>query len=899
MEINEKEILILIKNVIKTYEIDSYFFDESKNKYRVVYKNNSKEYSINKENVIILKNPVKLDVNLYKFKTKRGKELFNIKEVYLFTEEKHYYYIVLGNGESLRYSEDDIDVKESLLLNKEFSNKIEYLKKISKINDLKNKETGEKLLEKRINKINFFEDSALKTFINKDEISKRDVKTLIFPFGCNNSQYHAVLNAIQNNISVIEGPPGTGKTQTILNIISNILINNENVQVVSNNNSAIENIFDKMEKESLDFIIAKLGKSENKGNFLQSQSGSYPDLKNWQRHNIDEILEQIKNKSEKLKLFFDSSEKKSRLIDELNDYICEKEYYLKYIKENNIDLVWIEKCKKVKSNKILKLLLNVDKKRKLSIFNKIVCCRYGIIEFSQFNKMLVGDIIIKLRYLFDLYKINEIRNEIQANNSILEDNKYLLHEVTELSMYVLKNYLYSRYNNREKKIFSEKEIGDKEFLFEYPIVLSTTFSSSTNNRNNIFDYLIMDEASQVDVATGALSLSTAKNAIIVGDLKQLPNVIDADARRQAKEILNDVIVPEGLEFDISFLQSVITFVTNVPRVLLREHYRCHPKIIGFCNKEFYNGNLLVMTNDKDEKDVIKCIKTVKGNHETDKRNYRELDVIKNEILPELANNANIGIITPYNNQVDIIEKYFNENTIHKNIEVGTIHKFQGREKEVIIISTVDNNETGFIDDKMLNVAISRAKNKLYLVTTGNDEYVGKSVNDFIDYIAYNNFEVKESNIRSAFDCLYKQYDKLREGIISRIKIISQYDSENIMYDLIVHLLNERFERYDVLFNYPMNLLIKDFCLLKNNVELQYAKNPFTHIDFLIYNKITKKPTLAIEVDGYSFHKEGTKQYNRDIMKNRILEIYNIPIIRFSTKESSIKEKLEKILNEIL
>lgn len=899
MEINEKEILILIKNVIKTYEIDSYFFDESINKYRVVYKNNVKEYYINKENVIILKNPVKLDVNLYKFKTKRGKELFNIKEVYLFTEEKHYYYIVLGNGESLRYSEDDIDVKESLLLNKEFSSKIEYLKKISKINDLKNKETGEKLLEKRINKINFFNESALKTFISKDEISKRNVKTLIFPFGCNNSQYQAVLNAMQNNISVIEGPPGTGKTQTILNIISNILINDENVQVVSNNNSAIENIFDKMEKESLDFFIAKLGNSENKDSFLQNQNDRYPDLKNWQSYDINEIYEQIKSKSEKLKLLFCSGEKKAHLIDELNEYIYEKEYYLKYIKENNINLAWIGKSKKVKSSKILKLLFDVDTKRKLGVFNKIVCCIYGIIEFNQFNKISLNEVIIKLRYLFNLFKINEIKNEIETNNTILEDNKYLLGEVTELSMHVLKNHLFNKYYNREKKIFSEKEIGDKEFLFEYPIVLSTTFSSSTNNRDNVFDYLIMDEASQVDVATGALSLSTAKNAIIVGDLKQLPNVIDADARRQAKKILNDVIVPEGLEFDISFLQSVITFVPNVPRVLLREHYRCHPKIIGFCNKEFYNGNLLVMTNDKDEKDVIKCIKTVKGNHETDKRNYRELDVIKNEIFPELANNANIGIITPYNNQVDIIEKYFNENTIHQNIEVGTIHKFQGREKEVIIISTVDNNETGFIDDKMLNVAISRAKNKLYLVTTGNDEYVGKSVNDFIDYIAYHNFEVKESNIRSVFDCLYKQYDKLRKEIISRIKIVSQYDSENVMYDLINRVLNEKFDRYDVIFNYPMNLLIKDFSLLKNNDEIQYAKNTFTHIDFLIYNKITKKSILAIEVDGYSFHKEGTKQHNRDIMKDHILQTYNIPIIRFSTKESNIKEKLENKISEII
>ena len=67
----------------------------------------------------------------------------------------------------------------------------------------------------------------------------------IFPFGCNNSQYVAVKRAMENQISVIQGPPGTGKTQTILNIIANILIQGKTVQVVSNNNSATENVFEK------------------------------------------------------------------------------------------------------------------------------------------------------------------------------------------------------------------------------------------------------------------------------------------------------------------------------------------------------------------------------------------------------------------------------------------------------------------------------------------------------------------------------------------------------------------------------------------------------------------------------------------------------------------------------
>ena len=68
------------------------------------------------------------------------------------------------------------------------------------------------------------------------------------------------------------------------------------------------------------------------------------------------------------------------------------------------------------------------------------------------------------------------------------------------------------------------------------IVLSTTFSSVSSLGNYTYDYLIMDEASQVDIATGALALSSAENAVVVGDLKQLPNVVTPEIKMQSDEI---------------------------------------------------------------------------------------------------------------------------------------------------------------------------------------------------------------------------------------------------------------------------------------------------------------------------------------------------------------------------
>lgn len=82
---------------------------------------------------------------------------------------------------------------------------------------------------------------------------------MIFPFGLNESQLLAVERAFSSQISVIEGPPGTGKTQTILNIVANILIQNKTVAILSNNNSAVSNVYEKMDKQQLGYVVARPG----------------------------------------------------------------------------------------------------------------------------------------------------------------------------------------------------------------------------------------------------------------------------------------------------------------------------------------------------------------------------------------------------------------------------------------------------------------------------------------------------------------------------------------------------------------------------------------------------------------------------------------------------------------
>ena len=253
-----------------------------------------------------------------------------------------------------------------------------------------------------------------------------------------------------------------------------------------------------------------------------------------------------------------------------------------------------------------------------------------------------------------------------------------------------------------------------------------------------------------------------------------------------------------------------------------------------------------------------------------------------------------GIIAPYKNQVKATANQVD------GIDVDTVHKFQGKEKDNIIISTVDDEISDFADDPyLINVAVSRAKKKLLLVVTGNEQTKERNIIDLIDYIQYNNFEVADSKIYSIFDYLYKQYTKKRVEYLQKYKKVSEYDSENLMYSLVKEIIaDNKYAYLDVVCRFPLNMLIRDPKLLSEQ-ECQYAMNPATHLDFLVYNRISKKPVLAIEVDGYEYHQDNTVQASRDLLKNHIMELYEIPLLRFKTNGSCEREAIIEMLDKLI
>ena len=799
-------------------------------------------------------------------------------------------------------------VSRSVLEDSRASDVLLYLKEVSFVNPIADEE-GNRLLAKRYRQIDFVDEkSALARYLSgkNDESVSEKPSFIIYPFGCNKSQKKAVENALSNKLSVVQGPPGTGKTQTILTIIANLLVQNKTAELVSNNNSAVDNVREKLEGYGLSFLVASLGSSDNKKLFLTSQTGTYPDISDW-KMSAEEMrngISRIRKLSESLDKYYEIQESRQNKIAELSQIDTESSHFSLFFQvlDNS------GRCT-MPSQKLISLLqrysIYFQSHERLSIAKRIAAVFFRKVltwkeSFSSGQDILTG-------FQSEFYRIRrkELQDEIDSLDGMISgfDMGGKQKELSDMSLRILKAFLYNRFGEKtSRQVFTEDDLwySPDSVLAEYPIITSTSFSSSSSLRSRMYDYVIIDEASQCDIATGALSLLSAKNAVIVGDIRQLQNVVTEADRKYAESVFMKYDLPEPYKYSSeSFLASVCALFPDIPSVMLREHYRCQPWIIGFCNEKFYGNELIIMTDDEKRKDEIELFLTAPGHHSREHANLRQAEVIAKEVLPSLPEDTgSIGIITPYQNNVRLIRSVIGRD----DIKVDTIHSFQGREMDTIIFSTSDDIITEFSDSPMLiNVAVSRAKHRFILVASSDPQPSASNIHDLISYISYSSFKPIRSGIVSVFDLLYEQSTKARMEFLANHRRISSYDSENLMFSAIEDIIGSPvFSRYSfkVVCHYPVRYLFRDTSVLSEDERL-YLSRTGTHVDFLIYRAIGKEPVVAIEVDGFQYHKEGSRQHERDLLKDSIFSKYGFPLLRFRTNGSGECGRIQEFLNQYI
>ena len=252
----------------------------------------------------------------------------------------------------------------------------------------------------------------------------------------------------------------------------------------------------------------------------------------------------------------------------------------------------------------------------------------------------------------------------------------------------------------------------------------------------IFDLLVIDEASQCSIAHVLPLAYRARRVVVIGDPNQLTPVVTLDRRSQTRLAAsagwtNEEVRRQALSVGDDSAFTAYAARHRGPPLLLTEHYRCHPAIARFINEQFYGGMLRVLTKvDEFETGTSGLVlvntpgATRPGPH-GGAVNHAEADAIVRWILEHPAESGSIGVVTPFAAQRHAIEHRLQRALgpdSAASIRVGTAHRFQGDECDVVLFSPVVAADAGagtlrWVEEQrnLVNVAVSRARRALVVL----------------------------------------------------------------------------------------------------------------------------------------------------------------------------------------
>jgi hypothetical protein len=258
----------------------------------------------------------------------------------------------------------------------------------------------------------------------------------------------------------------------------------------------------------------------------------------------------------------------------------------------------------------------------------------------------------------------------------------------------------------------------------------------------MFDLIIIDEASQCDIASALPLLYRAHHAVVCGDPKQLRHLSflrEDRLRGIATQHGLTAIEREQWNYRTHSLLDAVNqaLPTQDDVILLDEHYRSLPQIIEFSNRHFYGGSLRVMSRRPDTIGLRSVeLKRVSGKRRKEGYNVEEADAIIKEIeriakaesKRDPRSKSSVGVLSPYRDQVNYLNKALAAKLKPRALQdhqvtVGTAHTFQGDERDIMLISfAVDPTShratlTFLNQENLFNVAVTRARQRQVIFTS--------------------------------------------------------------------------------------------------------------------------------------------------------------------------------------
>ena len=756
----------------------------------------------------------------------------------------------------------------------------------------------------------------------------------------------SIIEDLDNIINILELFGNQDILKRYINILNIYKMQDENLCYIESNFSKIESIilnynkyvnYVRREYENSDSIIIKY-KDININEFevLKKYIKEYKSFNNF----INRIFnkDKLSEYTRKIKHIYNEFVPNEK--SEINSFEVLFEIY-DYINSEGIkDEIDFEIYKNIiidnKINDNLQLIRNYKENINILLKNKE---KYKNILSELTEKNVFEDHSKLFDLLCDYLRLFTLKDELESIFGEIPISNYLAYKnemqslITTKTAMIMDDRVINFYENNSNSAMTLKKIIQSKRKFPkndfdklknaFPCILAgiRDYAEYIPLELNMFDLVIIDEASQVSIAQALPALIRAKKVLVLGDKKQFSNVKSNQAKTEInneyknsikrcfeQSEYSNITTSTKLDyFDIK--SSVLEFFEHISnyQAMLFKYFRGYDAIISYSNKFFYQGKLQVMKiRGKNINEVLKfdLLKHDDLLEAVPKTNMIECNFIKEKLL-ELLNEGykgSVGVITPHTNQQKLIfnvihnlpEYYDLKNKF--NLKVMTFDSCQGEERDIIFYSMVatikddklygifpkslaniDLEEDGNLRAQRLNVGFSRAKECMHFV-------LSKDVSLF------------NGEIGTALK-FYKNYLETakKEKSIELTDKNSPQESLVMKYFYETDFWKENHENIEFLPQFELGKYLKQ-------LDSAYI-HPLYCVDFLLlYNNNGKTQKIVIEYDGFKEHfedllnvdKDNYNNYykDEDIYRQKVLESYGYKFLRinkFNIGDNPVKE----------
>lgn len=602
-------------------------------------------------------------------------------------------------------------------------------------------------------------NSILASTSKQEEDSKMDIRV---PSILSDGQNKVLENSLRYSKSIVIGPPGTGKSFTIANVAIDHVLRGKSVLIVSKTDEAVDVVLEKLTELGLATAAMRPGR---KGYAREIRKRIKLLLMKSYRAGLEERTREMKADAYFDKLLL------AELEEQFNEVLDKEMNWGNLLYQNRNKRGVIANLKKK----------YVKWKTKFAVPNWVISQQY----------------YAKKKFLLKKYeKLAVFGYEEQLNRFLQTHRSHLAGFLKAINAYSL---------SKQETLFQELDFS--QLLRTFPIWLCklSDLYEALPLQKDLFDLVIIDEASQVDLASIMPALQRAKKVMVVGDPNQLRH-FSFVARSQQEALKRKIglgeLRSELLNYrdasilDICFEQSKSSDVV----VFLDEHFRGNEELLAFSNKNFYGGQLKVMKSLPIHQYQSLWVENCHGTRSNKGINEIEIDRVIKHIKKIQSMNrmtdsvVSIGVLSPFRSQTErIIERIQEEIGIgavkNHRILVGTPYSFQGNERDVMIISWCVDEQTHpsalryLNNPEIFNVAVTRAKRKVINLISFDPTFL-KGDMLLKEYLHKNTGLASETNeAQEIHDQLMKEVsDWLTE---LGCEFICDYEVANVPLDILI------------------------------------------------------------------------------------------------------------------